>query len=291
MDGNKKTLIEFFGLIMFLWLIWFYGGGPARIDRADKPFLKPPSPLNTDEVFGDLPAVPSLPDISVDKRLRIGESKDYSDARLSFSGNGSGGEYLEVYVLPTSKNAINLTGWMIKGVIDAEARTVGNGVYSFSQGKVNKEENIWIYPGEKAFIIPGESPVGVSFKLNKCIGYLEQFQVFIPHLPQSCPQFGIDGQIPLGTDTECGLFIRSIPRCNAYIKSFPSSVLQTCSQLITKRLNYNSCVSEHVRDADFRKGEWRVYLGGSDTFGSKNGDLINIFDADNRQIDSIFYSK
>lgn len=290
-DNYKKTLLEFFGLLAFLWLLWYFNGGPTHTDRLDKPFLKPPSPINTNEVYGELPSLPTNIGISTGKSLRVGGASEYSDARLSFSKSEEGeGEYIELYVLPTSKYPVNLTGWKIKGVIDSEARIIGTGVYSFKQGEVNDESNILIYPGEKALIIPGESPVGVSFKLNKCTGYLEQFQTFSPHLPQNCPQFALDGQAFSG-NAECSVFARSILRCNAYVKEFPSSISQSCGQLISKRLNYNSCVSDYSIATGFRKPEWRVYLEGKDSFGSKDGDLISIFDANNNLIDSIFYSK
>ena len=288
---SKKILAEFFKWFVFFWLLWFFSSGPSHLDRTDKPFLKPPTPLNTNGVFGSVPSLFSISgtDANTKKNIRLEDAKTHSDVKLSFSQDKEqGGEYIEISVLSTNNDPVDITGWKIKGAIDPEERIIDTGVYDFYQGKVNDEKHILIYPGEKALIIPGESPVGVSFKLNKCIGYLEQFQDFSPHLPQNCPQFGLDGN---DTEPICGQFIRSIPRCNAYVKDFPLQVSQSCSQLINRRLNYNSCVSEHFTDTDFKTAEWRVYLGGREAFGSENGDIVSIFDAKGNLIDSIFYSK
>ena len=47
--GFLKWLFVFFTL---LWLIWFFTGGPARYEERRGAFLKPPSPLDTGEVYG-----------------------------------------------------------------------------------------------------------------------------------------------------------------------------------------------------------------------------------------------
>ncbi|QQR76894.1 hypothetical protein IPJ63_01360 [Candidatus Nomurabacteria bacterium] len=52
MDGMKE--LKWFGsLLAVLFLAWFISGGPERYDlENDKPFIKPPSPLNTGEIYG-----------------------------------------------------------------------------------------------------------------------------------------------------------------------------------------------------------------------------------------------
>jgi len=38
-------------ILIILWLVWFFTGGPSRGD-TDKPFLKPPAPLDTGQKYG-----------------------------------------------------------------------------------------------------------------------------------------------------------------------------------------------------------------------------------------------
>jgi len=52
MDGMKE-LKWFGGLLAVFFLLWFISGGPERYtEDKNKPFLKPPVPLDTGEVYG-----------------------------------------------------------------------------------------------------------------------------------------------------------------------------------------------------------------------------------------------
>ncbi|MEI6296798.1 MAG: hypothetical protein WCO84_04110 [bacterium] len=247
--------------------------------------MRPPNPLNSGEVYGEL-ALPKIPELTKNSQVKVG--KDYSNARLSVSlDKETNTQIIEISVLPTSKKSINITGWKIKGVIDSVPKVIEKGVPIFKQGKVNEEKDVVVYPGEKALILPGYSPIGVSFKLNKCSGYLEQFQAFTPHLSQSCPRDYLEGNL----DLSCTLFLKTITNCNAYIKEFPRDVSKECQDVVNRRLNYNACVEENYQDTNFGSGEWRVYMNSTNSFGSKGGDMISIYDADNNLISTIFYSQ
>jgi hypothetical protein len=47
----EKLLKWLIGFFIFLWIVWFFTGGPERFDKQ-KPFLKPPPPLDTGETYG-----------------------------------------------------------------------------------------------------------------------------------------------------------------------------------------------------------------------------------------------
>lgn len=285
--GERTILMEaIFGLFV-LYLLWLISGGPARIEESKRPFLKPPAPLNTGDVFGEPPVV-TIPPFDLKKDIRIGVGIDYSNASLSASSDPeTGRKIIEIKNSVNSGKLLNITGWTVRGVMDREIKVIGGGVQAFYQGRVNTEKEIILYPGEKALILPGDSPVGVSFKVNKCSGYLEQFQTFTPRFYQNCPHPGLD-QTTYIQDDICSQFMRSILRCNAFVGEYPSDITLACRSLIEANLTYNSCAKNHINDPDFYKGEWRVYLGGEDTFGSKNGDVITIYDINGTKIDSIF---
>lgn len=44
-----KELKWFFIILLVMWVIWFFTGGPARYEN--KPFLKPAAPLDTGETY------------------------------------------------------------------------------------------------------------------------------------------------------------------------------------------------------------------------------------------------
>jgi hypothetical protein len=37
-------------ILVLLWVIWFLTGGPSRFEKG--PFIKPPNPIDTGEVYG-----------------------------------------------------------------------------------------------------------------------------------------------------------------------------------------------------------------------------------------------
>lgn len=321
MGGSKKILTEFFGWMTFLWILWFWSGGPMRLEKIDQPFLKPPSPLNSGEDFGHMAnsATISFSDFKKNIEIRGKNQNDLSDLNKDKSNSGSDSDtnqnsnseksqylgmininvakgyqgnpdFLEIIALSTNKKPINITGWEIRSTVSRYLNKIYVGAKTIYQGRISEENDILLYPGEKAIILPTKSPVGISFKMNKCIGYLEQFQEFYPHLPKYCPHPGFDK--PQIEDENCVAFAKTIDRCNAFIKEYPEKLSEACKKTISKRLSYNSCVSENIEDTDFYKKEWRVYLGGDEiAFGSENGDFIGIYDSDGHLIDSIFYNK
>jgi hypothetical protein len=51
-DGSTgNDMMWFLGIVLIVWVIWFVTGGPGRYDKT-KPFLKPPSPIDTGETYG-----------------------------------------------------------------------------------------------------------------------------------------------------------------------------------------------------------------------------------------------
>ncbi|MFA5934120.1 MAG: hypothetical protein WC795_02785 [Candidatus Paceibacterota bacterium] len=47
-----KDLKWLIGILVILWFVWFFTGGPKRFEQNNKPFIKPPSPINSGERYG-----------------------------------------------------------------------------------------------------------------------------------------------------------------------------------------------------------------------------------------------
>ncbi|MEK7588662.1 MAG: hypothetical protein AAB438_02475 [Patescibacteria group bacterium] len=46
-------LIGFIGIVIAIWFLWFFTGGPQDFERQNPgPFLKAPAPLDTGESYG-----------------------------------------------------------------------------------------------------------------------------------------------------------------------------------------------------------------------------------------------
>ena len=50
--GAWDHLKWFLFLLIGLWFVWFFTGGPQRYESTAGPFLKPAAPLDTGAVYG-----------------------------------------------------------------------------------------------------------------------------------------------------------------------------------------------------------------------------------------------
>ncbi len=46
-----KELMGFILILILLWIIWFFTGGPSRSDK-DKPYVNPAAPISTGDTYG-----------------------------------------------------------------------------------------------------------------------------------------------------------------------------------------------------------------------------------------------
>lgn len=206
--------------------------------------------------------------------------------------NQASQEYAVIRMSGLSTTAINITGWTLKSTSTGNSISIPQGTYLYFAGTQNVEENIRLENQDTLYLITGTSPNGSSFKLNKCSGYLQQFQNFNPYLATNCP-------LPRNED------LSSIPRspvndsCLDYIDSFPSCRIQTetlpanwsyeCTRFIYEKINYPSCVNTHKNDKDFYMHEWRVYLKRSEPLWKDRRENIVLYDEVGKIVDSISY--
>ena len=107
---------------------------------------------------------------------------------------------------------MKITGWKLKGKTDLDI-VIGKGAsYIYASIASQPQEDIYLKSGEKAIVITGNSPLGTSFKLNKCAGYFEQFHEFTPELNTECPLLK-DEELPsnLNNDDQCLDYIEGCP--------------------------------------------------------------------------------
>lgn len=305
-----SNLPWFIGIMLVLWLAWFYSGGPEG-GRTDRPFLEPPPPLSSGETYGPSGLVPTYTGGLIQQRtpspsptpIPAEEEIDVKDISLfggkvslaytSRTGVTASDPQMEYLVLAASGNntePVQITHWSIKSAITGKTATIGQGAYLPYAGRVNAGERIFLRPGEEAVIATGRSPIGTSFKLNTCTGYFEQFQDFTPFLPRECP-LQRDEDAPVGVTDACLDFLETIPRCETYVKALPLSLSgdPLCQEHISGSVHYNGCVELHKDDSNFYKPYWRIYLGRDQELWKEKRETILLLDENGKRVDSLSY--
>ncbi len=210
------------------------------------------------------------------------------------SGAGSsdpGNEYIELYVSQNAGVPVDITGWTLESAATGKAAIIPKGTPLPMSGIVNAESDIVLTPGQQAIIISGQSPIGASFRDNKCIGYFANFQNFSPTLPLTCPEPSSElstyytGYI---RDASCIDYVNTLTRCSAVLTP-PTTVSGACQSFVLHYLNYNGCVDAHQNDADFAGNTWRVYLGRTNALWRTQHEVVKLLDAQGKTVDAFSY--
>jgi hypothetical protein len=210
----------------------------------------------------------------------------------AYRANDPSQEYITLRVSSFSKQSIPITGWSIRGVSEGITATIPQGVYVFFSGIVNGEEDIVLTGGDTVYVITGSSPIGSSFKENKCSGYLSQFQTFSPGLNNSCPMPKNENlsSIPnTRVNDACLNYIESYPRCRIETNPLPDEWSYECKSFIREKINYSSCVDTHKSAKDFQSPVWYVYLKRSSSLWARARDGIVLYDAQGKIVDTLRY--
>lgn len=315
------TLKWFFGILVVLWLIWFFAGGPAR-PASTQPFIKEPAPLDTGEAYGNsgtttrfffsppqykqaptytAPAIYSgiknnesgqgggstgissqgLWGSSAEKPVRFGNAWSARETNPSK-------EYIELVVSYNQNKPISITGWKIKSATTGKEATIGTGVGVFYSGRINNESPVHLLSGDRVVVVTGRSPIGASFRLNRCTGYLEQFQDFVPPLRSECarPQDEVGAD---RLDDACFSYVQKLPQCQVHVRAYPAGLSPECQRFLSENITHNGCVELHKNDKDFSRSEWRVFLGYTQELWKEKRDTLLLINETGKTIDSFSY--
>ncbi|OHB17136.1 MAG: hypothetical protein A2749_03250 [Parcubacteria group bacterium RIFCSPHIGHO2_01_FULL_45_26] len=174
----------------------------------------------------------------------------------SISGvNMEGGDgYIKVTLEPKLGKAFVIGGWKL--ALGEQVIPLPNASALPYQGRLNEEKPVTLTLSTTLVISPGRSPLGVSFRENRCIGMLGYFQTFIPPLPPACEQ------------------------CTEETSASPSDVV--------KYPDYNSCVDNHRGESDFFGSTWRMYLA-TDTDWTTRHKVVRLYNESNKLLDTLSY--
>ncbi len=205
-------------------------------------------------------------------------------------------EYIKLSVNLREGEQVKLTGWYLKSEVTNYFVIIGKAAL-LPFPSTHTESDIVLKDGDKVILTKGFSPIGISFRTNKCTGYFEENRTFYPGLSKQCP-LPINDQLPRFSsiedrNDECLNLIKRVPRCttrdNEYIRDLPDTVSSSCKTYLKTQINYNSCVSQHLKDTDFPGTEYRVYLNKFGTLWKKEREKISLYDQNGLVVDSIDY--
>ena len=176
----------------------------------------------------------------------------------------------------------DITGWIVKSNNGSFTIPTAQEVYSFggNQGDINLRN------GDSVHIYSGSGQKG-NFRLNKCIGYIEDVAPFSPPLPKSCPNIN-RAEINNLTGA-CQDYINSLRSCQNPNANPPVSAEDSsCHQFLSK-LNYVGCVEKYGRDSDFSTNEWRVWAGTQADIFDALHDKVQLLDRSGKLVDEYVY--
>lgn len=199
-------------------------------------------------------------------------------------------EYIMIQADYENTTKVLLSGMTLKSLPTGNSATIGNGVYLPYSGVINPTEPIYLSAGETAVISTGKSPVGYSFRINKCFGYMSQFQNFNPWIPPNCPLLRYEPlpKPPNALEDACLDYIDSYPSCR-YQTRDRDYLSAACNNFIREKGNYTYCVNAHKNDSNFYRPEWRIYLGRNQTLWKSSRETIVLLDQNGKTIDSYTY--
>lgn len=216
----------------------------------------------------------------------------YED-KVSINNINNPGTFNEYAVLSTDLNdneTVMITGWKLKSTVTGREIIIG-GAANVPIVGVRDQSPILLPANAEVMVSTGLSPIGTSFRMNKCAGFLEEKKNFQPSIWTHCPT-AIDDAPPLSgvINDICLDYIEDLPRCKIpKERDFPDDLTNVCETFLKTKVNYENCVINHVADPDFLEPEWRVYTGLGGIWGREKRENIQLLDNSGKVVDTYSY--
>lgn len=321
------TLKYIFLILIGIGIVWFLFGGPSRMrDKQQGIFIKPPSPVSSGEVYGwasfkeffGIKDKVSDKDLTPQKKMELELEQAEREAlaikqRLEeiekeentsvFAGKveiyrcrGSQDdvqkEYVELKVKTSVNEQILISGWKLRSGMTGVEMQIGDAVKLPYTSRAYTADAIFVSNKDEIIISSGRSPIGMSFLVNKCSGYLEYFQDFEPSLERKCPLLE-DENLPLSGpnsfNDDCLDYIERLSRCETVTGDLPLKMQSECQNYLIENANHNACMDNYKNDDDFYQSEWRIFLGRENELWKNKREIIELVDNDGKLVDVCSY--
>ncbi|MBI4136068.1 MAG: hypothetical protein HY481_00745 [Candidatus Vogelbacteria bacterium] len=318
--GGAATgdLLWVLAVVAALWILWFATGGTERPAATAGPFIKPPPPIGTGEIYstsarhpvsstgrsgadsisGGASAAAEAPadDPNHNHSIFFGQVRiSAGSARYEIQPNR---EYITLTAARSNQIPIDLTDWQL-----------ANNALRHSRVSVARIAlSILLAPGGVVTVNTGSPPssnlwpVGSAFQINKCTGYLaEDFRNFrlTPAFSRSCPAPRAEPGIEFLAD-DCYDYVSRLSACHTpeferradgynYVDGRRDTLSSQCRAYIKDHFSYNRCVAWHGADPDFFGQDWRVFLNHTGELWAANREVMTLYDRGGKIVDQLDY--
>ena len=305
MGGGAWVIIAVF---VFAFALWLTNGGPTRPISFAGPYITPITNVG-DVQTGYGPQI-STGNKSSGSRLwsvrsvlgrfenSLGDGEDVGTVSpdagkvriISGAGGPSGTTVDREYVaLRAETDSVDLTGYRLVSTKSGASVAIPQGTIAPRSGTVT---DIVLAKNEEVIVTTGKSPVGSSFRENKCVGYLGITSFIPPLANRSCPsptdEIGHGYVGDASSYEDCRAVVSRFPRCEAH-PDIPRGTSNECERFIETHFNYQGCVDTHFNDKDFRGDTWRVYLNQNHELWRSDNESIRLLDPQGRTVDIYSY--
>ncbi|KKR55660.1 MAG: hypothetical protein UT92_C0001G0003 [Candidatus Curtissbacteria bacterium GW2011_GWA1_40_24] len=189
----------------------------------------------------------------------------------------------------SKEESINITGWKIKS--NHGELIIPQGVEVWESSGAFSKKDIILSGSNYVNIYSNKSVVNENFRLNKCIGYLNNSNKFNPLLYQNCPLPYKDRAEIAYLSGDCQNYIFSLGNCRLpdvnFYNSFPGTDEGNACRSYLSTISYGSCFQNHRHDSDFLSNEWRIWVG--ENILDSQHDRLRIFDKQGLLVDEYIY--
>lgn len=202
-------------------------------------------------------------------------------------------EYVTLQVSTRLDETISISGWNLYSEITGVSVFIPQVDELPILGNSPLLEPLRVEGGETIYVLTGSSPLGSSFRLNSCSGFLTQSNTYTPNIYSQCPDPINEMELktvsnPNGFTRDCIDFVDRIPLCRSNTTDIPRDFSQACALFILD-INYNSCVEDNRYSTSFYKNEWRVYLRRGDEIWNNREEIIVLYDNNGKVVDTLSY--
>lgn len=231
--------------------------------------------------------------IEVEKAVENQNASQYKNkVEISYVvGRGTFNSYIRLSAGSSLLEPINISGWKLRSTVTGSEQTIGGAAEIPYPNSYSVEKPILISRGAAVVVSSAQSPIGISFRVNKCTGYLTQYTVFTPSLSRNCPAPNENAPaLSSNFNGACLDYIDSLSSCEIPQENeFPENLTFACRQYLLTQVNYNNCVALHQRDSDFYRPEWRVHPPISRLLWLEDRESIQLIDSAGKIVDTYTY--
>lgn len=302
----KNDAFLFLGIMIFLFVLWVYTGGPTKPISFAGPYITPVT--NVGGVSEGYGGSKSANDFNASTGgsfwgsvgFGSGSSSDIPAANRSpyagkvgiSGGNTSATDpHQEYLVLRSETNAdVSITGWQVVSTKTGTRATIPEGL---EVAEYNNSAPIVLNSGDMAYVTTGSSPNGDSFRETMCTGYFDSNSRYSPSLSNRCPSPLDELDRIYDGDArkydQCSNYLSSIGSCRVAKSDIPSGTPTSCRNFAENYLSYKGCVTEHRSDVSFRTSTWRIFLEKRNELWRRSNDTIQLLDGNGKIVDQYSY--